>query len=314
MRMAMGVGGDVLGAPITPEQIVEQIRQAEQDGFAAAWSVHFARGVDALSVLAAAGAQTSRIELGVGVVPTYPRHPLALAQQAATTQAIAGGRVTLGVGVSHRPVIEGMHGIPYSRPAAHMRDYLSVLMPLLHQGTVVHRGEFFSVDGGFTVPGTSPVSVLVAALSPRMTRIAGELADGVVTWFAGPRTLEDLVPALHESSVGRPAPRVVAAVPVAVCADAEAGRRVAGEVFARYGTLENYQRLFEREGVTSPGEIAVVGSESEVDKQLRRFADAGVTELWPTVFPVGADADASVRRTRALLLDVQRSLLSAKAG
>jgi F420-dependent oxidoreductase-like protein len=305
MRMAMGVGGDVLGAPITPEQIVEQIRQAEQDGFAAAWSVHFARGVDALSVLAAAGAQTSRIELGVGVVPTYPRHPLALAQQAATTQAIAGGRVTLGVGVSHRPVIEGMHGIPYSRPAAHMRDYLSVLMPLLHQGTVVHRGEFFSVDGGFTVPGTSPVSVVVAALSPRMTRIAGELADGVVTWLAGPRTLEDVVlPALRESSAGRPAPRVIVAVPVAVCTDAEAGRVTADETFARYGTLENYQRLFQREGVTSPGRLAVVGSESEVDKQLRRFADAGATELWPTVFPVGEDADASVRRTRALLADL----------
>lgn len=304
MRIAMGVGGDVLGTPITPTEIVEQIRQAEQEGFGAAWSVHFSRGVDALSVLAVAGAQTSRIELGVGVVPTYPRHPLALAQQAATTQAICGGRLTLGVGVSHRPAIEGMHGIPYTKPAAHMREYLSVLVPLLREGSVVHRGEFFSVDGGFTVPGTSPVSVVVAALSPRMSRVAGELADGVVTWLAGPRTLEDLVlPALHESAAGRPAPRVVAAVPVAVCSDAEAGRAVADEVFARYGTLENYQRLFAREGITSPGELAVVGSESEVDKQLRRFADAGATELWPTVFPVGEDVEASVRRTREVLVE-----------
>jgi 5,10-methylenetetrahydromethanopterin reductase len=127
MRIAMGIGGDVLGAPVTPQQVVEQAEQAEADGFPSAWTTHFARGVDALSILAVAGARTRRIELGVGVVPTYPRHPVALAQQAATTQAFCGGRLTLGVGVSHRPVIEDMHGIPYVRPAAHMREYLSVL-------------------------------------------------------------------------------------------------------------------------------------------------------------------------------------------
>jgi len=186
MRIAMGIGGDVLDVPMRPADIVEQAKQAEAEGFSAGWTVHFSRGVDALSVLAVAGTQTSTIELGVGIVPTYPRHPLALAQQAATAQAFCGGRLTLGVGVSHRPVIEGLHGLSYDRPAAHLREYLSVLTPLLRDGSVTYRGELFQVDGGFNVPGTTDVSVVVGALSPRMVRVAGELADGVVTWLAGP--------------------------------------------------------------------------------------------------------------------------------
>jgi F420-dependent oxidoreductase-like protein len=304
MRIGMGIGGDVLGAPMPPADIVEQARQAETEGFPAAWTVHFTRGVDALSVLAVAGTKTTQIELGVGIVPTYPRHPLALAQQAATTQAFCGGRLTLGVGVSHRPVIEGMHGLSYARPAAHMREYLSVLTPLLRDGSAHYRGEFYQVDGGFTVPGATAVSVVVGALSPKMVQVACELADGVVTWLAGPRTLDgDIVPELNRAAAdaGRTQPRVVAAVQVAVCKDADAGRATAEQIFARYGGLENYQRLLAREGVASPGALAIVGTESAVERQLRRYADVGTTELWPTVFPVGDDAAASVKRTRALL-------------
>jgi 5,10-methylenetetrahydromethanopterin reductase len=307
MRIAVGIGGDVLGAPMPPAEIVEQARQAENEGFPAAWTVHFTRGVDALSVLAVAGTQTSSIELGVGIVPTHPRHPLALAQQAATAQAFCGGRLTLGVGVSHRPVIEGMHGLSYDRPAAHMREYLSVLTPLLRDGSVTYRGEFYQVDGGFTVPGTTNVSVVVGALSPKMVRVAGELADGVVTWLAGPRTLEaDIVPELVKAAddASRPSPRVVAAVQVAVCKDADAGRAAAEQIFARYGGLENYQRLLAREGVASPGALAIVGTESVVERQLRRYADVGTTELWPTIFPVGDESEASIRGTRELLAEL----------
>lgn len=311
MRIAMGIGGDVLGAPMPPTDIVEQARQAEADGFPAAWTVHFTRGVDALNVLAVAGTKTTQIELGVGVVPTYPRHPLALAQQVGTAQAFCGGRLTLGVGVSHRPVIEGMYGLSYARPADHMREYLSVLTPLLRDGSVNYRGEFYQVNGGFTVPGTTTVSVVVGALSPKMVRVAGELADGVVTWLAGPRTLDgDIVPKLNQAAAnaGRPQPRVVAAVQVAVCQDADAGRAVADQTFARYGGLDNYQRLLAREGVASPGALAIVGTEPEVEKQLRRYAEVGATELWPTVFPVGDDAEVSMRRTRALLAELTPDL------
>jgi F420-dependent oxidoreductase-like protein len=206
------------------------------------------------------------------------------------------------VGVSHRPVIEGLHGIPYTRPAAHMRDYLSVLVPLLRDGSVQHRGEFYQVDGGFVVPGTSPVPVLVGALSPLMVQAAGELADGVVTWLAGPRSLgEHIVPRLLAAAAGRPAPRVVAALPVAACADAGQGRNAADEIFTRYAGMDNYRRLLEREGVPSPGAVALTGPDAEIEKQLATLAGAGVTELWPIIFPVGVDPAASRQRTRELL-------------
>jgi 5,10-methylenetetrahydromethanopterin reductase len=305
MRIAMGVGGEVLGTPVPPQEIVDDVRSAEADGFGSAWSVHFSRGVDALDVLAVAGARTSQIDLGVGIVPTSPRHPLALAQQAATTQAFCGGRLTLGVGVSHRPVIEDLHGLRYTRPAAHLRDYLSVLVPLLRDGHVSYRGEFYQVDGGFVVPGTSPVPVLVGALSPLMVQAAGELADGVVTWLAGPRSLgEHIIPRLRAAAAGRPAPRVVAALPVAVGDDASEARRAADEVFARYTGFDNYRRLLDREGVSSPGDLALTGTEADVEKQLGRLADLGVTELWPIIFPVGDDPAATRQRTRALLAEL----------
>ncbi len=302
MRIAMGAGSEVLGTPMRPQDIVGEVVAAEDEGFGSAWTVHFSRGVDALSVLAVAGTRTSRIDLGVGIVPTYPRHPLALAQQAATAQAFCGGRLTLGVGVSHRPVIEDLHGLAYLQPAGHMRDYLSVLVPLLREGSVRYRGAFYQVDGGFTVPGTSPVPVLVGALSPLMVQAAGELADGVVTWLAGPRTLgEQIVPRLQNAAAGRAALRVVAALPVALSADSATSRRAADEVFARYAGFDNYRRLLEREGAESPGALAVTGDEAAIKKQLGRLADAGVTELWPIIFPVGDDPGLSRRETRALL-------------
>ena len=302
MRIAMGVGAQVIGEAVRPQDIVDEVVQAEADGFGSAWSVHFSRAVDALDVLAVAGGRTSRIGLGVGVVPTYPRHPLALAQQAATVQAFCGGRLTLGVGVSHRPVIEDLHGLPYARPAAHMRDYLSVLMPLLREGSVRHKGDFYQVDGGFVVPGTSPVPVLVGALSPLMVEVAGELADGVVTWLAGPRSLgEDIVPRLQAAARGRPAPRVVAALPVAVCTDTGQARDAADDIFGRYAGLDNYRRQLEREGAPSPGGLAVTGTEAGIEAQLRRLAGLGVTEFWPIIFPAGGDPAGSRRATRALL-------------
>ena len=307
----MGIGGDVLGEPIPAHEVVEQVVQAEADGFGCAWTVHLSRGLDALSVLAVAGTRTSEIELGVGVVPTYPRHPLALAQQAATTQALSGGRLTLGVGVSHRPVIEGMHGLPYLSPAAHMREYLSVLEPALTDGAVTFAGDFYQVDGGFTVLGTSKVSVVIAALGPKMVQVAGECSDGVVTWMVGPQALATrIVGPLQQAAADgdRPAPRVIAGVQVAVCDDVDLGRAAADKVFERYAGMENYQRVFERDGVSSPGSLAVVGTAAQVEQQLRAYADVGVTELWPTVFGVGADPGASVRRTREVLAELAPQL------
>ncbi len=304
MRIAASIGTEAIGLPVPPQALVEHALAAEEDGFPSAWCVHFSRGVDALTILGAAATQTQKIELGVGVVPTYPRHPVALAQQVSTVQALAGGRLTLGVGVSHRPVIEGMHGIPYAKPAQHMREYLSVLGPMLREGKVAFDGEFFHVDAQLFVPGTQPVSIVVGGLSAGMVQAAGELADGVVTWLAGRHTLEThILPQVQRAaaSAGRPPPRVVASVPVAVWDDREQAKRTADHVFSRYTGLTNYQRQFEREGVATPGEIAIVGDEPSVTQQLRAYAAIGVTELWPATFPVGSDPQASLRRTRELL-------------
>jgi len=307
MRISMNLGGDAIARPGTPADIVAEAIQAEQDGFPAAWTVHFTRAADALTSIAVAGSRTRRIELGVGIVPSYPRHPLALAQQAATTGVFCGGRLTLGVGVSHKPVIEGLLGIPYASPAAHMREYLQVLVPLLQGEEVSFAGQFYTVNGGFAVAGATPVSVVVGALGPKMVDVAGEFSDGTVTWLAGPRGLEaDIVPGLSRAAAraGRPAPRVIAGVPVAVCHDPEQGRTQVAETFARYGGLENYRNLFAREGISSVAEVAVVGTEADVEKQLRRLAEAGATELWPAVFPIGDDIPASMRRTRTLLAEL----------
>lgn len=306
MRIAAAIGTEAVGVPVPPAVLGEQAVAAEAGGFPSAWCVHLSRGLDALTALTAAALRTSRIELGVGVVPTYPRHPVALAQQAATVQALSGGRLTLGVGVSHRPVIEDMLGLAYRAPASHLREYLSVLGPLLKEGKVSFAGEFYRVEVQLTVPGTAPVPVLVGGLSPRMVAVAGEHADGVVTWLAGRRALEELiVPALGQAAAaaGRAAPRAVAALPVAVTDDPDGGRAAANEVFARYAGLRNYQQAFAREGVGSPGELALVGDETAVDRALRGYASSGITEFWPVVFPVGPDPDASRARTGRFLAE-----------
>lgn len=313
MRIATTLGSEPIGRPVHPRVAADEAAVAESGGFKAAWSVHFSRGLDALVTLSAAAAATSRLELGVGVVPTYPRHPAALAQQAATVQALSGGRLTLGVGVSHRAVIEGMHGLAYEQPVAHIREYLAVLTALLSVGRCRFAGEHYRVDIELTIPGTTPVPVLVGALSTGMARAGGELADGVVTWLAGPRALEEVIlPAVRGGAeeAGRAPPRVVTALPVAVWDDEDAARAAADGVFARYAALPNYQRLFAREHVASAGALALAGSEAQVERQIGRLAGLGVTELWAVPYPVGDDPDAAPRRTRAFLAGLDTSLLA----
>jgi F420-dependent oxidoreductase-like protein len=303
MRISINVGGDVLSSPIPPREIASQAQAAEASGFPAAWTTHFTRGTDALSSIAAAGMCTERIGLGIGIVPTYPRHPFALAGEAATVQSLVGGRLTLGVGVSHRPVIEAL-GLSYERPAQHLREYLQILVPLLTTGSVDFRGRLYRAEGALNVVGSSPVSVIVGALGPQMLRAAGELADGTVTWLAGPRGLaEHIVPTVSAAAAqaGRPAPRVVAGLPVAVCDSVADGRSVVEDTFARYNGLDNYRRQFEREKVDSVGDLAVFGPEEEVRSRLAELRDAGATELWAVPYPVGADREGSIGRTTALL-------------
>jgi 5,10-methylenetetrahydromethanopterin reductase len=237
-------------------------------------------------------------------VPTYTRHPVAMAQQAMTTQAACKGRFTLGIGLSHAPVVQGMWGLQYDRPAVHMREYLSVLAPLVREGRVSFSGDLFRVNQGLQVPGGQPIPLLIAALAPVMLRLAGTVADGTITWMTGPKTLEThIVPRLTKAAkeAGRPDPRVVAALPVAVTDDSAEARERAARSFAVYGTLPNYQRMLNIEGAAGPADVAIVGTEKEVEQQIRAVASAGATEFVAAAFPTGEDANASLQRTRSLL-------------
>jgi 5,10-methylenetetrahydromethanopterin reductase len=282
---------------------VQRAIEAEKDGLDGIWFGQVF-GSDTLTVLALAGQQTSRIELGTSVVPTYPRHPHVLAQQALTVQAATNGRFSLGIGLSHAPVVESMWGLKYDRPAVHMREYLSVLLPLLHEGRASFNGEFFRVNVTVQVPVPKPPPVLIAALASVMLRVAGEMTDGTITWMAGPKTLEThIVPRINRAAkdAGRPAPRVVAGLPIAVTDDTAGARERAARSFQIYGTLPNYQRVLNIEGAGGPADVAIVGNESDVEKQLRSIASAGATEFLAGMFPVGEDIQTSLGRTRALL-------------
>jgi F420-dependent oxidoreductase-like protein len=285
------------------ESHVQGAVNAEGDGFDAYWYPQIF-GPEALTVIALAGQKTSRIEFGTSVVPTYVRHPTIMAQQALTVQAATNGRFHLGLGLSHAPVVQAMWGLSYDRPAVHMREYLSVLQPLLTEGRVSFAGEMFRVNAQAAVPTPKPTPVLIAALAPVMLKMAGERTDGTITWMVGPKTLEShIVPRIDKaaSEAGRPAPRKVVALPVCVTDDVDDALQRAAGNFAVYGTLPNYQRVLNIEGAEGPKDVVIAGSESEVEDKIRNVGSAGATEFVAAEFPSGSDARASLARTRSLL-------------
>jgi len=303
MRIGIGIG-EIDGNPATVDSLIEQTRAAERDGFASAWFANIF-GVDAMTACALAGHATARIEVGTAVVPTYPRHPLAMAQQALSVSAASRGRFALGIGLSHQIVIEGMLGMSFAKPFSHMREYMAVLGPLLREGKVSHHGSEYRVEANLAVPGATPPPVLIAALAPKMLGLAGAEAAGTVTWMTGPKTLaEHTIPTIRAAATkaGRPAPRVVAGLPIAVCDDASAARETAARAFQIYGMLPSYRAMLDREAAGGPADVAIVGDESAVGEQLGRLAEAGATDFLAAIFPVGKDRQASIARTRSLLV------------
>jgi 5,10-methylenetetrahydromethanopterin reductase len=303
MGMRIGIGiGDIAGAPADADGLVAQARRAEAEGFASGWFANIF-GMDAILAAALCARETSRIELGTAVVPTYPRHPVAMAQLALSAQAAARGRFALGIGLSHQIVIEGMLGLSFARPYSHMKEYMAVLAPLIRTGSVSYTGTEYRVTAQVSVPGATPCPILMAALAPRMLALAGREADGTITWMTGPRTIrEHTVPRIREAAAkaGRPAPRVIVSLPVAVTRDVAAARASAARGFQIYGMLPSYRAMLDREGVEGPGDVAVVGDESAVGEALGRLAEAGATDFLAIPFRVQGDADA-VERTRAFL-------------
>ncbi|HVN84780.1 MAG TPA: TIGR03564 family F420-dependent LLM class oxidoreductase [Candidatus Binatia bacterium] len=303
MKLSIGVG-EISGKPVDINGLIAQAQRAEQDGFATAWMAHIF-GIDAMTALALIARETSRIALGTGVVPTFPRHPTAMAQQALTVQAASGGRFSLGIGLSHQVVIEFMLGMSYAKSYTHMKEYMAVLAPLIRSGNVSFQGNEYRVNATISVPGAAPCPILLAALAPKMLALAGAEGDGTITWMTGPKTLrEHTIPTINEAAAkaGRPTPRVVVGLPVCVTEETAQAQEFAGHVFQIYGGLPSYRAMLDREGVDGPAGVAIVGNEDAVTQQLHHLKSIGVTEFLAAPFAAGTDKPEAVERTRALLV------------
>lgn len=273
-------GRDSLDAAVAP------LVAADRSGFHRAWMPQLPpmAGMapwDVLTALTVAAGRTNRIGLGTGVVVAYTQHPLALARQALTTNAAAGGRLTLGIGVSHPFMVEAL-GYSYERPAAYLREYLEVLIPALAGEPVEHRGPRITTTGQVPLPGTPTPPVVTAALAPHMLDVAGELTDGTITSWAGPIALEQfIIPRLNRAAVraGRPAPQVIAGLPVMLTGDPGPARDALAAAFEIAGQAPAYRAVLDREGADGIGDVCIVGDEAEIEKQLRRLAGIGVTEF-----------------------------------
>lgn len=302
MRIGIGIGLSSQ-VPASVAACVDQIEAAERDGFDVAWLPQIL-GFDSLTMIAMAGPRTSRIEFVTGVVPVYPRHPMALAQQALTVADATGGRLTLGIGLAHPETVTTWWGVPYERPARYMREYLSILLPLLTDRRVRFEGDFLRSAVTLRIEAIDPPKVLLAALAPKMLEMAGAVAAGTVTWVVGRRAIEShVVPRITEAAkaAGRAAPRICVGLPICVSDDPKRAREAADRQFARYGQLVNYRRVLDIEGADGPGDVAVVGNEIEVERQLRDLAACGATDFFASIFVPDGEPGDPVKRTRALL-------------
>jgi F420-dependent oxidoreductase-like protein len=300
--MRIGIfSGQSLDGSSGVDGIIEAARAANDQGFATYWMPQIF-GFDALTVLAVVGREVPTIELGTAVVPTYPRHPMMLAGQALSVQSVSAGRLALGIGLSHQIVIESMFGYSFAKPVRHMKEYLSILRPLLHGESVSFQGESLSANGGLGVPGGSPAPpILVAALGTQMLQLTARLADGTITWMTGPSTLsEHIVPTITSAAkeAGTGEPRVVCGLPVCVTDDLDGARSRAAKMFSIYGQLPSYRAMLDREGVDGPADVALVGDEKEVLAGVERIRDAGATDFCAAEFGITDDERA---RTREVL-------------
>ena len=317
MRIGLMIGPERGRYAGKVERLRADARWADEAGLATVWIPQIPDEFDALTAATLVGAETSRIEVGTAVLPVQPRHPIALAQQALSVQAVCGGRLTLGLGVSHHWIIGEMLGLPYDRPATTLRAHLDVLdQALAGPGTVEVDNELFQVHNPLDITDITPTPVLLAALGPVMLRLAGERSDGTILWLADERAISShIAPRIRRAAAaaGRPAPRIVAGVPVCLCRDSDVDAAVAraNRLLSEAEVSPNYQRLMEHGDARDVGDILAAGSEAAIEKRLRAFADAGATDVSVRVVPLGADRDerlASLRRTRDLIASLAATI------
>ncbi len=310
MRLGVMIGAERGDMARKVAKLIADIEWADEAGLDTAWMPQVPDDFDLLTMVALMASHSTRIELGTAVVPLQAQHPIALARQALSVNAISGGRLALGVGPSHHWIIRDMLGLPYDKPAAYTRDYLEVLNAALSgPGPVDVENDTFTVHNPTALGAEPKMPVLVAALGPVMLRIAGEHADGTSLWMADEKAIaEHIAPRINKAAAGagKPAPRIVAGIPVTLCANSEieAAKERANRILAEAETSPNYQRLLDRGSARDVGDLCAAGDEESILKRFKQFTDAGVTDLSVRLLPIGANRDeliASKRRTREVI-------------
>jgi len=290
--MKIGMNGTGLVQKASVKAIIDDAAAAREAGYKSYWiAEHPTGGFDALTVLSVVAQQVPDIELGTAIIPTYPRHPMVLAGQTLTAQTATEDRLTLGIGLSHA-VMMAQLGIGFEKPIRHLKEYLSILMPLLETGKVSYQGETLSCEAEIFKPVARRPCTVVAALGPQALRLAGSRTDGTTLAWVGPKTIrQHIVPNISEAATkaGRPAPRIIATLPVCVTDNPQKIRDLISKNLSMYGELPSYKAMFEREGISAPGELAIVGSHAEVEDGLNGLAAAGVTDFAASVFATSAD-------------------------
>ena len=290
-----GIGGS---AGLQP--LIDDVAAANDAGFGSYWLPQIVQQAEAMNLIGAVAQHVPDIHFGTSVVPTYPRHPMVMAEQAMTTNLVTGGRFHLGIGLSHQPVVEGMWGLSFDKPVRHLREYLDALMPLVSGEPSRAAGETIVARGQLEIDAPTP-PVLVAALGPQMLKLAGRRCDGTITWMTGEATLAELtVPTITDAAAeaGRPAPQVMAGFPIWVTDDVDAARAEAAATFAIYGQLPSYRAMLDREGIDGPADLAIIGDEETCGQRLDAIEAAGVTLFAGSEF---ASDPEGRQRTRAFL-------------
>jgi F420-dependent oxidoreductase-like protein len=277
---------------------IKTIAAAETAGVQQIWMTNTPWFPDVLTTLAAAAIKTSIVRLGTSIIPTYPRHPVVLAQQVLALHDIAPDRLRLGIGPSHRAIVEDIYGLPQTTPLVHLREYVKVLQSILRVGRVDHHGEFYNIVIEF--PRTAQIPVLISTLGKKAFQLAGEIADGALSWMCPvPYLLHTGIPLLHKAATANRRskfPPVVAHVSVALSQDSDSVRVAGHKMFDMYSKFPFYVKMFadagfpltSNEKVTDDlvNNIIISGKEDAVATSLTKLMAAGLDELMVSLVPV----------------------------
>ena len=262
---------------------VANASKANDQGMHRYWAPQI-MNADPIATLAVVGREVPRILLGTSVVAMQTTLPQTLAQQSLTINNISGGRFTIGLGTNHEPVLEMVYGVPWRKPYTHMVEYLDALLPLLKEQRVVTECEFVTSRTQINVKA-EPAGVMLAALGPKMLKLAAERTNGTITWMTGPVTIgEHVRPALGADA------EIAAGVGIVVTDDVEAARAQANTDLAIYGTLPSYRGMLDREGANDPGDLVLIGDAATIRTGLEAYKAAGASEV---ALSIMGDADAA---------------------